>query len=232
MDTERGGFWPFVPFSAAKIKDRPQGRDGLRAQRPFVCVCKTSKGCVRRYCRRRRAGGQDGRSRRAIVRSRAAASGGSSTTKARSSGRGSAAGVPDFVPGAGGFCVSRPESCGRSVPRGGITTALSLGIPRERAWSFCGRRGGPKLGSRSRYFFAAGVVLSCFGFMPFLSFFCELLPLPMLCSLTFEPASRLPAGLPALVKSAQSPSALSSAGSVSPAARSALKGRLCSQGRT
>ena len=84
-------------------------------------------------------------------------------------------------------------------PRGGTTTALSLGIPRERAGSFCGRIGWPKLGSRLRYFFGAGFVLSCFGFMPFLSFFCELLPLPMLCSLTFVPASRPPAGLPAHV---------------------------------
>jgi hypothetical protein len=34
-----------------------------------------------------------------------------------------------------------------------------------------------------RYFFAAGFVLSCFGFMVFLSFFCELLPLPMVALL-------------------------------------------------
>ena len=62
---------------------------------------------------------------------------------------------------------------------------------------FPARRGCLKLhASRSRYFFAAGFALSCFGFMPFLSFFCELLPLPMLYSLTFEPASRPPAGLP------------------------------------
>ena len=32
----------------------------------------------------------------------------------------------------------------------------------------------------SAYFLAAGAFLSCFGFMLFLSFFCELLPLPML----------------------------------------------------
>lgn len=33
------------------------------------------------------------------------------------------------------------------------------------------------------YFLAAGFVLSCFGFMFFLSFFCELLPLPIWLSL-------------------------------------------------
>ena len=32
------------------------------------------------------------------------------------------------------------------------------------------------------YFFGAGFVLSCFGFLFFLSFFCELLPLPMMRS--------------------------------------------------
>ncbi len=32
----------------------------------------------------------------------------------------------------------------------------------------------------SHYFLAAGFVLSCLGFLFFLSFFCELLPLPML----------------------------------------------------
>jgi hypothetical protein len=63
-------------------------------------------------------------SRRAIFRSRVAAWGGSSTTKASSSGRGSAAGVPDSVPGAGRFRVSRPESVGCSTPRGGISTAV------------------------------------------------------------------------------------------------------------
>jgi hypothetical protein len=30
-----------------------------------------------------------------------------------------------------------------------------------------------------RYFLAAGFALSCLGFLFFLSFFCELLPLPM-----------------------------------------------------
>ena len=33
--------------------------------------------------------------------------------------------------------------------------------------------------SECGYFLATGFVLSCFGFMLFLSFFCELLPLPM-----------------------------------------------------
>ena len=117
------GVSAFLPFAAVKIKDWPRRRDGLRDERPFVCVCRTSEGCVRRYRRRRRAGCQDGRSRRAIVRSRAAASGGSSTTRARSSGRGSAAGVPDSVPCAGGFAVSRPGSGGCSTPRGGTGTA-------------------------------------------------------------------------------------------------------------
>lgn len=34
--------------------------------------------------------------------------------------------------------------------------------------------------ARLLYFLSAGFFFSCFGFMPFLSFFCELLPLPML----------------------------------------------------
>lgn len=47
----------------------------------------------------------------------------------------------------------------------------------------CARGRGPvggAVGTRCRYFLAAGFFLSCFGFMLFLSFFCELLPLPML----------------------------------------------------
>jgi hypothetical protein len=38
---------------------------------------------------------------------------------------------------------------------------------------------GPKTSGRARYFLAVAFFLSCFGFMLFLSFFCELLPLPM-----------------------------------------------------
>lgn len=36
-----------------------------------------------------------------------------------------------------------------------------------------------RLAAGHRYFLAAGLVLSCFGFRFFLSFFCELFPLPM-----------------------------------------------------
>lgn len=39
-----------------------------------------------------------------------------------------------------------------------------------------------RLAAAHRYFLAAGLVLSCFGFRFFLSFFCELFPLPMFSS--------------------------------------------------
>ena len=46
--------------------------------------------------------------------------------------------------------------------------------------------------ARLIYFLSAGFFFSCFGFMPFLSFFCELLPLPMLLLLLVRVQEWLP----------------------------------------
>jgi hypothetical protein len=51
-------------------------------------------------------------------------------------------------------------------------------------------------GAEMAYFLAAGFVLSCFGFMLFLSFFCELLPLPMVLLPRLRDWIRLCASLP------------------------------------
>ena len=107
--------------------------------------------------------------------------------------------APDSAPPGFVSEVFLGESACLTAP-GGVRRQPSLSGSRERGLiRFVAGSAGRSSASRLRYFFAAGFVLSCFGFMPFLSFFCELLPLPMLCSLTFEPASRPPAGLPAHV---------------------------------
>jgi hypothetical protein len=65
--------------------------------------------------------------------------------------------------------------------------------------------GTPIPGQPADYFLAAGFALSCFGFRFFLSFFCELFPLPMFVLLAVRRLKRrLPRAVPPF-QSAQSP---------------------------
>jgi hypothetical protein len=71
--------------------------------------------------------------------------------------------------------------CAAGIGIGGFQAVWSLGLLVPSAWLLveCGGYSSAESLDVRRYFLAAGFVLSCLGFMFFLSFFCELFPLPI-----------------------------------------------------